>query len=258
MMTREAIKRLLVAAGLALLMALGVVLPIRAAPSSQLAGLQGAEGVALVTTTPSATPATIPTLTGTLTQPPSAAPTLTPTSTTPSPLDVGVTFISNNGLLAAAICLIPLLILGLLLIPWILRRKKPRPVPTPPPPTPTGPHLESVGTPDGPRRFNLKPEGTTIGRAPDLSSNDLTITQDFPRWETVSHRHARIYQRDDRWIVEDNNSMNGIYVNGRRTGRNLLRDGCQLNIGGVEFVFRADTGERSDHEDETDDEMSKL
>lgn len=72
---------------------------------------------------------------------------------------------------------------------------------------------------------------------------DLTITQDFARWETVSKYHARIYRLTDHWIVEDLNSMNGVYVNGKRTGRNLLRDGWQLDIGGVGFVFRARTKE---------------
>ena len=91
-------------------------------------------------------------------------------------------------------------------------------------------------TPDAPRRLGLKPEGTTIGRAPE---NNLVITSDFPDWETVSKHHARIYQQDQHWIIEDTNSMNGVYVNGKRTGRNLLRDGWQLDIGGVEFIFRA-------------------
>jgi len=140
----------------------------------------------------------------------------------------------------AVICLIPLLILGLLLIPWALRRKRPTPLPPSPPPAPTGPHLESVGTPGGLRRFDLRADGITIGRAME---NDLVITQDFPAWETVSRRHARVYQQAGRWIIEDLNSMNGIYVNEKRTGRNLLRDGWQLGIGGVEFVFHAGTGE---------------
>jgi len=102
--------------------------------------------------------------------------------------------------------------------------------------------MESVGTPGGPRRFDLKPDGVTIGRAPE---NDLVITQDLAGWETISHHHARIYQQEGLWIIEDLDSMNGIYVNERRTGRNLLRDGWRLGIGGVEFVFRADTGEAS-------------
>jgi pSer/pThr/pTyr-binding forkhead associated (FHA) protein len=142
------------------------------------------------------------------------------------------------------LCLIPLLILGLLLILLGLRRKRPTAPPpsTPaaPRPTPLGPHLESSDFPGGPRRFALKPEGLTIGRA---MGNDLVITQDFPAWDTVSRHHARVYPQAGHWIVEDLNSMNGTYVNEKRTGRNLLHDDWRLSIGGVEFVFHTDTGE---------------
>ena len=133
------------------------------------------------------------------------------------------------------------LLLAFLLILLIVRRRKRKKGPSPPPtPVPTLPHLESTGIPGGPRHFDLKPDGLAIGRAPE---NDLVVTQDFPAWETVSRRHARVYQQADRWIVEDLNSMNGVYVNGKRTGRNLLRDGWQLGIAGVKFVFHAGTEE---------------
>ncbi|RLC86885.1 MAG: hypothetical protein DRI37_06725, partial [Chloroflexi bacterium] len=146
---------------------------------------------------PSSTPteATVPIITPTETPAP---------TTTPSPFDRAMTFASKNKPLVAAICTLSLLLLGLLLILWPFRRKKPRPKPTPPPPPPppmpTAPHLESIGTSGGPRRFDLKPDGLTIGRAPE---NGLVITQDFPGWESVSRRHARVYQQAGNWIVED-------------------------------------------------------
>lgn len=145
--------------------------------------------------------------------------------------------------LTVLIILFLLLILALLLGWWILQRKKkprPKPTPPPPPPVPTAPYLASAGTSGGPRRFDLQPDGITIGRAPE---NNLVITQDFPGWESVSRRHARVYQQAGNWIVEDLHSMNGIYVNGKRTGRNLLRDGWQLSIGEVEFIFHIGTRE---------------
>ena len=71
----------------------------------------------------------------------------------------------------------------------------------------------------------------------------MVIAQDLVGWETVSGHHARIYAQGDRWIVEDLGSTNGIYINGIRTGRNLLRDGWRLGVGGVEFVFHGNTGE---------------
>ena len=88
----------------------------------------------------------------------------------------------------------------------------------------------------------MQPQVTTIGRAPD---NTLVITPQFPGWETVSKRHARIYRHAGHWILQDLDSTNGSYVNARRTGHNLLRNGWEVHLGGVPFVFRADTGEAS-------------
>ena len=195
----------------------------------------------LPTPTPTPSPTRAPTNTPapTITTTPLPTPTTAPT---PLPLEKAITYTRNNPMLVGAICLIPLLTLGLLLVLAALWKARPRSAPGPPPPspTPTGPYVESVGIPGSPRRLHLKPDGVTIGQAP---GNDLVISEDFPQWDTVSRRHARIYAKADRWIVEDLGSRNGVYVNGRRTGKNLLRDGWRLGIGGVEFVFHANTGE---------------
>jgi len=191
--------------------------------------------------TPTQTPTATPTFTPTATFTP--VPTLTPTAT-PSFFERAMGYLPSvpqSGLLMAVACLAPVLILGLLFVLWFWRRKGPTPTQPPQPPF-VGPYLETVGGPGGPRRFELKPEGVTIGRSRE-TEHDVVVTQEFPAWETVSRRHARIYQQDDRWIVEDLDSMNGIYVNGRRTGRNILRDGWQLGVGAVEFVFHTGTGE---------------
>jgi hypothetical protein len=174
------------------------------------------------------------------------------------PFDIEGT-LGENWPLIAAVCGIGVFVfLGLLLIVLGLRRRKSQPPPSPPPspsPSPSpapfpstaskdlplGPYLESVDAAGGLRRFDLKPEGTIIGRA---SENDLAITQDLSGWETVSRQHARVYQQAGQWIVEDLDSMNGVWVNGRRTGRrNLLRDGWKLGVGGVEFSFHTGPGE---------------
>jgi hypothetical protein len=254
-MNRETIKRLLVVSGLAVLflfLAIGTALPLHAAPPTHTFTLSITQSP---TATPSPTfpsspwdsplpsPTQLPSATLTLAEPPTStpAPTQAPTNTlTLSPFDKAITLVTQNPFWVAGICLIPLLILGLLLILATLWRARPRSTPSPPPPVPTGPYLESTATPGGQGRLHLKPDGVTIGQT---SENDLVITQDLPGWETVSRRHARIYAQSGRWIVEDLGSMNGIYVNGRRTGRNLLSDGWRLGVGGVEFVFHASTGE---------------
>jgi hypothetical protein len=230
-MLRQATKRLLIAVGLALLWVIaGAVLPFRAAPSSLPVGLPNAEAALQATTPLMATP----TPTSTRTAPP-----------TPSLAEAAITYVSHNGFLVASVCLLPLMFLGLLLaflVIWRRRRRKPTPSPTPTVPSPpsVGAYLESGHARGGPRRFELKPEGVTIGRA---SENDLVITQDYPGWESVSQRHAWIYRWANHWIIEDIKSRNGVYINGRRTGRNLLQDGWQLEIGKVDFVFHTNTGE---------------
>lgn len=104
------------------------------------------------------------------------------------------------------------------------------------------PYLTFSGQGEALLRFALKPEGMTIGRAQD---NDLVITEVFPGWDTISRHHARIYKQAAYWVVEDLNSHNGLYVNGRRTGCNVLRDGWTLALGKVAFNFHAGKGERN-------------
>ncbi|MCX7681788.1 MAG: FHA domain-containing protein [Anaerolineae bacterium] len=164
-------------------------------------------------------------------------PTAIPTPT-PALEEQVLALLSTNWPVVAAGCGGLMLIAALFLLLRPRRPKQPTPRPTKPL-TPEGPYLEGSTVSGQQLRFALKPEGCTIGREP---SNDLVITADLPGWETVSRRHARLYAQAGRWIVEDLNSMNGIYVNGRRTGRNLLYDGWELRIGGVVFTFHTGAG----------------
>ena len=207
------------------------------------------------TQTPAPTSTSLPTPTPTLsppTQTPTVAPTFTPTPTatpTRSPVNTALAIVTDNGLLITIVCLVSLSFLALFVIVLALRgkqSKKTKPEPTPPSkttvplPASDSAYLESVNVADGPRRFGLKTDGVVIGRAQE---SDIVITEDFPDWKTVSQHHARVYLWTGHWVVEDINSTNGVYVNGKRTGRNILRDGWQLKIGGVEFIFHANTGE---------------
>lgn len=201
------------------------------------------------TATPTSTPTPTPTSTPTATLVPSP----TPTQVSPFPIDfeaIRAMFGDNWPLVAGGCVVLGLFVLAILLVALAFRRKKPRPGPGPGPgpkaPPPLSPeaapeaYLESVGTTGGPRRFALKPGGISIGRAPD---NEVVITQEFPGWDTISRNHARVYQQAGHWIIQDLGSMNGVWVNGKRTGLNLLQDGWQLQIGGVEFVFHVGAGE---------------
>jgi hypothetical protein len=218
------------------------------------------------TSTPTSTPPPPPTDTATATAAPTIAPTETPTAAPtemPAPTAVPVptasptptatplewlplppeaqTFLVDRWPLVVGGCLVlAVFVLVMLLLLLLLRRKKPEPLsPRPRPDAPPLAYLEGDAA-GGPRRFSLKPGGVSIGRAPD---NEVVITPDLAGWDTVSRHHARVYQREGQWVVDDLGSANGVWVNGRRTGHNLLKNRWRLCIGGVEFVFHTDTGE---------------
>lgn len=117
---------------------------------------------------------------------------------------------------------------------------KAAPAATPEQPPAITPYLEFEGTQGGTRRFFVGAQPITVGRAPDC---DVCITETFPGWDSVSRRHARILREvrhgQTRFIVEDLSSRNGVFVNGRRTGRNVLRDGWRVSLGRLTFTYRS-------------------
>ncbi len=73
--------------------------------------------------------------------------------------------------------------------------------------------------------FPLRPEAS-VGRD---RSNDICLPD-----PSVSLRHARLYQWGRNWWVEDLNSTNGTFVNGRRLQRpGVVLPGDQLAFGQV-------------------------
>ena len=71
--------------------------------------------------------------------------------------------------------------------------------------------------------------GLTIGRLPDNS-----VIIDNP---AVSGHHARVFSESGAVILEDLNSTNGTFVNGKPTTRQVLRSGDVLLIGKHQIVF---------------------
>jgi DNA repair exonuclease SbcCD ATPase subunit len=71
---------------------------------------------------------------------------------------------------------------------------------------------------------------TTVGRTPD---NDIQVDTVH-----VSRHHAVLLSNSDHCIVEDLNSTNGVLVNGRRVGRQILHDGDAVTIGRTEFRYQ--------------------
>ncbi len=88
--------------------------------------------------------------------------------------------------------------------------------------------------PDG-KKFTLSGLPATIGR---INGNTLVLTSD-----AVSTIHARLYYDPvlQAVCIEDQNSLNGVLVNGKPTRKNILNSGDQITIGDVSLVYQ-DTG----------------
>jgi pSer/pThr/pTyr-binding forkhead associated (FHA) protein len=69
----------------------------------------------------------------------------------------------------------------------------------------------------------------TLGRLPD---NDVVI--DNP---AVSSHHACLFRDGDDWVIEDLDSKNGTFVNGKRVARQVLQHGVVLLVGKHTLLF---------------------
>jgi hypothetical protein len=69
-----------------------------------------------------------------------------------------------------------------------------------------------------------------IGRDKD---NELTLTD-----HSVSRHHAEIIQnRDGTFMIRDLESLNGVFVNDKKTPAAVLKEGDQIDIGDVRLTF---------------------
>jgi pSer/pThr/pTyr-binding forkhead associated (FHA) protein len=78
----------------------------------------------------------------------------------------------------------------------------------------------------------LLKEKTTLGRRP---YNDIVIDN-----LAVSGEHASFIVSGKEVFIEDRNSTNGTYVNGRAIEKQQLSDGDQIEVGKYTIVFVAD------------------
>ena len=79
--------------------------------------------------------------------------------------------------------------------------------------------------------FALEQERTTIGRSPDC---DIFLDD-----VTVSRRHAVALKQGDAFVIEDQGSLNGTFLNRRRIESAELSDDDELQIGKYRLVFLA-------------------
>jgi pSer/pThr/pTyr-binding forkhead associated (FHA) protein len=77
--------------------------------------------------------------------------------------------------------------------------------------------------------FALGGERVAVGRSPECE----VFLDDV----TVSRRHAILVRRDDGFYIDDEESLNGTYVNRRRVERAKLEDGDEVQIGKYRLTF---------------------
>ena len=78
----------------------------------------------------------------------------------------------------------------------------------------------------------LGAEDVTLGRG-----LDNTVILPF---KDVSRLHARIYPKNDLFILEDCGSTNGVFVNGEQATVRALSPNDKIEIGSVIIFFRRD------------------
>ena len=75
----------------------------------------------------------------------------------------------------------------------------------------------------------LVPGRFVIGRTTD---NDMQVDSKY-----VSRHHAQLVTADEVTVLEDLNSTNGVYLNGKRTRRHKLASGDVVRIGMHEITY---------------------
>jgi len=85
--------------------------------------------------------------------------------------------------------------------------------------------------PQAGERFNLSRATTRIGRHPDsdVSLDDIS----------VSRRHAEIERQGAEFVLRDVGSLNGTYVNQRRSDSVVLQQGDEILIGRFRLLYLA-------------------
>ena len=81
-----------------------------------------------------------------------------------------------------------------------------------------------------PQRFQLTGPEVFLGR----SSENEVVLNDF----SVSRRHAVIRREKERWVIVDQNSTNGVKVNGRFVTSSPIAPGDVLTVGTFSLTVR--------------------
>lgn len=106
------------------------------------------------------------------------------------------------------------------------------PVQPEPAPAPAKATLRVVRGPQTGAVFELGESPMTMGRNPqcDLFLNDMT----------VSRQHAVLVSKDGEWIIKDDNSFNGVWINNKSVDSQVLNAGDIVQIGAFCLQYQCD------------------
>ena len=90
-------------------------------------------------------------------------------------------------------------------------------------------YLEITGLSKQTMVVELRREETVIGRT---SECDIPLPSN-----NVSRKHACVGFRNEEYHIKDLNSTNGVYVNGVKIEKCVLRNLDQIEIGGIKLLF---------------------
>jgi tetratricopeptide (TPR) repeat protein len=94
---------------------------------------------------------------------------------------------------------------------------------------PSPPFLRQISGEGEGRTFELSRESLSMGRGPD---NEILLGG-----TSVSRCHARIQKADKGWMLIDNKSRNGIFLNGKKITSAKIKIGDTFKVGIFEFRF---------------------
>lgn len=91
--------------------------------------------------------------------------------------------------------------------------------------------LTCLSGPHAGDQFELHGEVVTVGRSRD---NEVPLSLD----KEISRRHAILKLESDRYVIQDQNSLNGTFVNDERVeGVRVLQDGDKILVGITDIKF---------------------
>ena len=91
-------------------------------------------------------------------------------------------------------------------------------------------YLEITGSEEKDGIFELGEKAVVIGRSTEC---DIQLGV-----QNVSRKHAHIlFHNNEEYLLEDLESTNGVFVNGIKIVKCVLRNNDQIEIGGVKLVF---------------------